>query len=278
MQPLQQRLKHSAAKQHFSPPQITPQSSPDRHPLSQNRDPVSPRAAPTLGESPGDKLVEEADHPAQLPLAALLAVAHGSGSRQWGGTQPRSLPAAEQPPSSSGGALSLSSRSEPAGMGARSSPAERAAAAALPGTPGSAPGAAGEFSAGMLRCGWAEGQRDRRRCLSRGSGSPKMTAESDRGVRVSPPPGPCPPADPSVPQKLRGAASGRCGVPGSPAGPASPPAEADGRLPGCRASGCPWLLIRPLAPARPGTSRPGWPGTRGTLVWQPADSTGPADQ
>lgn len=90
----------SISKQHFSPPHITPQSSPDRHPQSQNRDPVSPRMVPTLRESAGDKLVEEADHPAQLPLAALLAVAHGSSSQRWGGTQPHPLPAAKQPPGS----------------------------------------------------------------------------------------------------------------------------------------------------------------------------------
>lgn len=42
VQSLYQRLQHSAPKQHFSPPQITPQSSPDRHPRSQNRDPVPP--------------------------------------------------------------------------------------------------------------------------------------------------------------------------------------------------------------------------------------------
>lgn len=128
---------------------------------------MSPRAARTLGESPGDKLVEEADHPAQLPLAALLAVAHGSSSQRWGGTQPHSLPAAKQPPSSSeqrampGGGLNLSARSEPAGIGARSSPAERAAAA-----PGSAAAAgpaprrraAGSFARG---CSGADGQWDR---------------------------------------------------------------------------------------------------------------------
>lgn len=60
---------------------------------------MPPRAAPTLGEGPGEKLVEEADHPAQLPLAALLAVAHGSSAQRWGGTQSHPLSAGKQPPS-----------------------------------------------------------------------------------------------------------------------------------------------------------------------------------
>lgn len=57
----------------------------------------------------------------------------------------------------------------------------------------------------MLRCRWAVGQRVRRRCLSRGSGSRKLTAERERGARVRPP-GPCPPAGPLRAAKLRGAA------------------------------------------------------------------------
>lgn len=93
---------------------------------------MPPREAPTLGEGPGDKLVEEANHPAQLSLAALLAVAHGSSSQRWGGTQtPPSQPAnsPSAPPSSRrcpGEDRAFLARSGPADIGCRSSPAGRA--------------------------------------------------------------------------------------------------------------------------------------------------------
>lgn len=242
----------SISKQHFSPPHITPQSSPDRHPQSQNRDPVSPRTVPTLRESAGDKLVEEADHPAQLPLAALLAVAHGSSSQRWGGTQPHPLPAAKQPPGSCeqrampGAAPSRSARSEPAGIGVRCGPAGRAAAApaARLRRPRSRRRAAGSFARG---CSGAGGQRDTELGGGAPPGAGAHTSGSVRGSgmsRFAAPGRALPPA-----AKLRGAAgaaSGRCGVPGSPAVPASPPAEADGRFPGWQSLGLPPAPDPPL--------------------------------
>lgn len=206
-----------------------------------------------MGESPGDKLVEEADHPAQLPLAALLAVAHGSGSQRRGETQPHPLPAAKQPPSSSeqrampAGGLNLAARSEPAGMGARRSPAERAGqrqrqrpAARQPPAPlpgggqrqvlrGDAPVRVGSGTEGPAAVPLP----------SRGSGSRKPTAERERDVRV-PRPGPCPHAGPLRAAKLRGAAgSGVRGVRG--AGEPSGPSGRGGWTP-------PWLAEPRVAP------------------------------
>lgn len=103
-------------------PQITTSQRPP-HPAQ----PHNPRAVPTLREGPGDKLVEEADHPAQLPLAALLAVAHGSGSQHRGGTQAQSRhKAPSSPVRCPGQDRAFVSCSEPAGIGGRKSPMGKA--------------------------------------------------------------------------------------------------------------------------------------------------------
>lgn len=150
------------------PPQITPQTQ-ATEPPSRSTEPPAPRAAPTLGEGPGDELVEGADHSAQLPLAALLALAHGSSSQRWGGTRPQ--PPQTQPPNSPrllrapGDARGRTEPSQPA-----ASPwASAAGAAALRGgqrqrgslqalLPGGRQ-AAGKFCAGMVPGGRAASQK-----------------------------------------------------------------------------------------------------------------------
>lgn len=227
-----------------------------------------------MREGPGDKLVEEADHPAQLPLAALLAVAHGSDSQHWGGTQPQSRHKAPSSPECCPGQdRAFVSCSEPAGHRRQEKPYGEGSAARQPPGPACRQAgrqAGGKFFAGMIPGGAAE---SRAATSLQALGDRSSPLAAGHSVRCwCEPPVLCQPTARSV-QRSTECCRGVLGVkePSS----ASQLARTAGWM---QSPGLPLAAGPPLGTSRPGTSRPSWLGTRGRLVWQPADSTGPADQ